>query len=269
MSRFVSLPMYDFAEVKTSTNALLAAIAHELRGIGEDVVADSPDSAEHFSLMSYWLGAQMYMSQSCGLPFVEELNTVTEVLGTFRWNEISDNFGNYRAHIVVRGDHDATTVGDLRGARPVVSNTQSLSGWCSLGCALAEVSRDPEFVQPYLIGYHHAGSLQLLQDGIADVASIDPATFQLLRRHRPSLVHGLRIIGSGPLVPATPIIVSKRRAASMSDLRSVLHRVVDSNWLADEMSAIGIVGLVDLDGSNFGSVKDLVAVAEAVLPRRE
>jgi hypothetical protein len=55
----------------------------------------------------------------------------------------------------------------------------------------------------------------------------------------------------------------------MSDLRSVLHRVVDSNWLADEMSAIGIVGLVDLDGSNFGSVNDLVAVAEAVLPRRE
>lgn len=261
--------MYDFVEVAASTAALLAAIALEVRGLGEDVVATSPDSSEHSSLMSYWLSDQMYMSQSCGLPFVEELNTVTDVLGTFQWNEISDNYGNYRAHIVVRGDHDATTVGDLRGSRPVISNTQSLSGWCSLGYALSEIDRDPEFVQPYLVGHHHAGSLQLLQDGIADVASIDPATFQLLRRHRPSLVHGLRIIGSGPWMPATPIVVSKTRTASMSDLRGVIHRVVGSNSLARQLDEVGIVGVVNLDGSDYESVKELVAIAELVLPRRD
>lgn len=261
--------MYDFVEVNSSTAALLAAIALEVRGLGEDVVAASPDSSEQTSLMSYWLSDQMYMSQTCGLPYVEELNTVADVLGTFIWNEISDDTGKYRAHIVVRGDHDATTVSELRGARPVVSNTQSLSGWCSLGCALAEVSRDPEFVQPYLIGHHHAGSLQLLQDGIADVASIDPATYQLLRRHRPSLVHGIRIIGSGPLMPATPLVVSKTRTASISDLRTALHRVVGANSLADEMNEIGIVGVVNLDGRDYESVKQLVEIAEVVLPRRE
>lgn len=261
--------MYDFVEVKTSTAALLKEIVLELRGLGEDVVADSPHSFEHSSLMSYWLGDQMYMSQSCGLPFVEELDTVVDVLGTFQWHDISDDLGKYRTHIVVRGDHGATTVSELRGAQPVISNTQSLSGWCSLGCALAEVTRDPDFVRPYLVGHNHAGSLQLLQDGIADVASIDPATYQLLRRFRPSLVHGLRTIGSGPLVPATPIIVSKSRMASMSDLRSLLHRVVGANSLAAEMSAIGIVGVVNLDGSDYRAVKELVEIAEVVLPRRE
>lgn len=261
--------MYDFVEVKTSTAALLGAIALEVRELGEDVVADFPDSSQHSSLMSHWLSDQMYMSQSCGLPYVKELNTVADVLGTFKWNEISDDLGNYRAHIVVRGEHDATTMSELRGARPVVSNTQSLSGWCSLGCALAEVSHDPDFVQPYLIGHHHAGSLQLLQDGIADVASIDPATYQLLRRLRPSLVHGLRIIGSGPLMPATPLIVSKTRSASISDLRAVLHRVVGANSLAYEMNEVGIVGVVNLDGSAYESVNELVGIAEVMLPRRE
>ncbi|MEO5973624.1 MAG: PhnD/SsuA/transferrin family substrate-binding protein [Ilumatobacteraceae bacterium] len=261
--------MYDFVEVKASTSTLLESISRELRGLGEDVVADSPESSEHSELMSYWLSGQMYMSQSCGLPYVEELSTVVDVLGTFRWNDISDDFGNYRTHIVVRGEHGATTASELRGARPVISTTQSLSGWCSLGCALAEVSRDPDFVQPYLIGHHHAGSLQLLQDGIADVASIDPATYQLFRRFRPSLVHGLRIIGSGPPMPATPIIASKTRTAPMSDLRSVLHRVVGDNLLRDEMSEIGIVGFVNRDASDYEMIRDLVAIAEVVLPRRE
>ncbi len=269
LSRSVSLPMYDFDEVKTSTAALLAAIALDVQGLDEDVVADFPDSFEHSSLMSHWLSDNMYMSQSCGLPYVEELHAVADVLGTFQWDEISDDLGNYRAHIVVRGDLDATSVGELWGARPVISNTQSLSGWCSLGCALAEVSRDPDFVQPYLIGHHHAGSLQLLQDGIADVASIDPATFQLLRRFRPSLVHGLRIIGAGPLMPATPIIVSKSRTASISDLRSILHRVVELHSLSNEMKAIGIVGFVNLDSSDFEPVNDLKFIAETMLPRRE
>jgi ABC-type phosphate/phosphonate transport system substrate-binding protein len=124
-------------------------------------------------------------------------------------------------------------------------------------------------VQPYLIGHHHAGSLQLLQDGIADVASIDPATFQLLRRLRPSLVHGLRIIDDGPLIPATPVIVSKTRTASMEDLRGVLHRVVESDSLASAIGEIGIVGVVNQDRNDYEMVHALVASAETVLPRRE
>ena len=269
MSRTVSLPMYDFAEVQDSTTALLESIVLGVRGLGDKVAVGIPDSSEHRPLMSYWLGTEMYLSQSCGLPYVEELSNVVDVLGTFVWNGISDEWGNYRTHILVRGDHSATMVGELRGARPVISNPQSLSGWCSLGCALAEVTDDPDFVQPYLIGHHHAGSLQLLQDGIADVASIDPATYQLLRRHRPSLVHGLRNIGSGPLIPATPIIVSKTRTATMEDLRKLLHRIIGTESLSTAMSEIGIVGVVNRDRSDYEIVHALVASAERVLPRRE
>ncbi|MEO8363958.1 MAG: PhnD/SsuA/transferrin family substrate-binding protein [Ilumatobacteraceae bacterium] len=269
MSRSISLPMYDFDEVQPSTDALLMAIVGAVRELGEDVVAGNASDLEHSSLTAYWASDEMYMSQSCGLPYLEELHEVVDVLGTFLWDGISDGAGNYRTHIVVRGEHEATEIMELRGARPVVSNPQSLSGWCSLGCALAGVTNDPNFVQPYLIGHNHVGSIQLLQDGIADVASIDPATFQLLRRHRPSLVHGLRTIGSGPLTPATPIIVNKERRTSLDNLRDALHQVFAQDSLTSAIDDLGIVGFVNLDGDDYAPVHELVALAETVLPRRE
>ncbi len=261
--------MYDFVEVQSSTGALLEAIAREVRELGEDVVVGNPNKSEHESLLSSWLGTEMYMSQSCGQPFIRELNDTADVLGTFVWSGISDEFGNYRTHILVRDDSGVSDVSELRGARPVINSPQSLSGWCSLGCALAEVTADPDFVRPYLISNHHARSLQLLQDGAADVASVDSATFQLLRRHRPALVNGLRIIGSGPLIPATPIIVSKTRNASIDDLRELLQRVVGTDSLTTAMHEIGIDGYVNRDRSDFELIHDLVVRAELVLPHIE
>lgn len=261
--------MYDFAEVQSSTGALLETIAREVRKLGENVVVGNPINSEHESLLSSWSGIEMYLSQSCGLPYVKGLNNAVDILGTFIWTGISDDSGNYRTHILVRDDIGVTEVSQLRNARPVVNSAQSLSGWCSLGCAIAEVTDDPTFVQPYLVSKYHAQSLKLLQDGEADVASIDAATYQLLRRHRPALVHGLRIIGTGPLIPATPIIVSKTRTASTNDLRSVLHRVVVEDSLATAMSEIGIVGFVNMDHGDYEKIHDLVTCAERVLPRHE
>ena len=269
MSRSISLPMYDFEEVKSSTDALLEAIVQAVRELREDVIVATEIDTEHESLLPYWRGNEMYISQSCGLPIVEDLDEVVNILGTFLWSGISDDFGNYRTEIVVRGELEALEVAELRGARPVVNSVQSLSGWCSLGCALAEVTDDPAFVQPYLISHYHARSLQLLQEGIADVASIDAATMQILRRHRPSLVHGLRIIGSGPLIPATPIIASRIRTVSIEALRDALDRVVAQDSLKNAMDDIGIVGFVNKDFGDYEIVHDLVKRAETVLPRRE
>lgn len=267
MSRSVTLPMYDIAEVQSSTCALLEAMVREVCELGEDVVVGTTDRFEHASLMSLWSGPEMYISQSCGLPFIEELDDVADIVGTFLWAGISDDHGNYRTCIVVRDDSGVTRLSELCGARPVISNSQSLSGWCSLGCALAEVTDDPEFMQSYLVGESHTGSLQFLQAGAADVASIDAATYQLLSRHRPSLVKGLRIIGHGPLIPATPIIVSKTRTASINDLRIAMHRVIAQVSLATARREIGIVGFVNRDRTDYEIVNDLVARAEVVLPR--
>ncbi len=264
----VSLPMYDFAELQAATQAVLDAIVTEVRKLGDHAQVGESDVSSHAALLALWCGEEMYISHSCGQPYIEVLQHSVDVLGTFLWRDVSDFHGNYRSVIVVRGDFPASQVGELGGAQPVINNPESLSGWCSLGVALSEVTSDANFVRPYLVGGAHAGSLQMLQDGVADVAAIDPATYQILSRVRPALVRGLRVIGSGPLVPATPLIVSKARKSQIAALRAAMQTVVGDPRLADDMAAIGIVGFVDRDGDDYEVVRDLIALAETVLPRR-
>ena len=268
MFRSISLPMYDFTELQAATRSVLDAIASAVRELGDDAQVGEPDSSNHAALMALWGGSEMYLSQSCGQPYIEVLKTSVDVLGTWLWRGVSDSRGHYQSVIVVRSDCVATQPSELAGAQPVISNPQSLSGWCSLGVALSQVTSDPNFVLPYLVSGGHVGSLQLLQDEVADVASIDSATLQILSRVRPQLVRGLRVIGSGPLVPATPLIVSKARGAQLADLRAALHRIVADQHLAAALAAIGIVGFVDLDGADYEMVGDLIRTAETVLPRR-
>jgi ABC-type phosphate/phosphonate transport system substrate-binding protein len=260
--------MYDFPEVRDSTNQLLAALVDALASCGEVAKAETPDSPTHEELMNMWRSDETVLSQSCGLPFVEELHDFVDVVGTFLWTDVSDERGQYQTMIVARETLNVSSVANLGGLQPVISNTQSLTGWCSLGVALAAVTSDPQFVRPFLKSGGHAKSLQMLQDGEADFASIDSATFRLLTRHRPSLTNGLRVIGRGPAVPATPIQFSKTRTASLSAVSDAVCGIFDRPDLQAALADIGISGFVRLANSDYDGVVELAKTAEVVLPRR-
>ena len=260
--------MYDFPEVHTSTMEIVDALADSLSAIGLIAHNEVPNASVHADLMRHWLGAGMLLSQSCGLPFIEELHTSVNVVGTPLWTDVSDDHGRYRTVIVVPESLGVTSIDQADGLRPVVNNTQSLSGWCSLGVALAEAKFDQNLVQPYLMSGGHATSLQMLQDGEADIASIDSATFRLLSRHRPALVNNVRVIGYGPLVPATPIIVSKSSVVDTDEVFRVVSEVFGRSELQAALGDIGISGFVRLTNSDYDGVMDLVKIAEVVLPRR-
>ena len=260
--------MYDFPEVRESTQALLTALVDALQSCGEDVHAETPDGSVHEELMNMWRSNHTLLSQSCGLPFVEDLREYVDVIGTFLWTDVSDEQGRYQTMIVVREALNVSNVAELGGLQPVVSNTQSLSGWCSLGVAIAEVTNDASFVRPFVQSGGHARSLQMLQDGEADFASIDSATFRLLNRHRPTLTNGLRVVGRGPVVPATPVHISKTRTVSLSEVSEAVCAVFDRSDLQATLADIGVSGFVRLANSDYDGVMELVKTAEVVLPRR-
>ena len=268
VSRSVSLPMYDFPEVHTSTMEIVDALVTALSTIGLSAHTEVPNASVHSDLMRHWLGAGMLLSQSCGLPFIEELHTSVNVVGTPLWTDVSDDRGRYRTVIVVPESLGITSIDQAVGLRPVVSNTQSLSGWCSLGIALANATNDSAVATPYVQSGGHAASLQMLQDGDADIASIDSATYRLLSRHRPALVENVRVIGYGPAVPATPIIVSKSSTVDADELYRVVSGVFGRSELQAALGNIGICGFVRLANSDYDSVMDLAKTAEVVLPRK-
>jgi hypothetical protein len=94
--------MYDFPEVQDSTLKLLAALVDALTTCGEVVHAETTDGSVHEKLMEMWCSNDTALSQSCGLPFVEDLNAFVDVIGTFMWTDVSDSQGRYQTMIVVR-----------------------------------------------------------------------------------------------------------------------------------------------------------------------
>ncbi len=260
--------MYDFPEVHTSTMQVVDALAISLNAIGLEAHAEVPIASVPADLIRHWLSVEMLLSQSCGLPFIEELHSSVNVVGTPLWTDVSDVNGRYQTVIVAREALGISSIAEVHGLRPVISNSQSLSGWCSLGVALAGVTRDPSFVLPFAQSGGHAKSLQMLEDGDADIASIDSATYRLLSRHRPALIKNVRVIGYGPSVPATPIIVSKSCAVEADELYRVISGVFDRTDLQAPLADIGISGFVRLANSDYDGVMDLVKTAEVVLPRR-
>ena len=260
--------MYDFPEVQTSTRAILDALSDAFTKLGEASQPAFPVSSIHAHLMNMWKDDGTLFSQSCGLPFVEDLHDYVDIVATLKWTGISDERGWYRTVIVAREELGVASLAEVGGLQPVITNTQSLSGWCSLGVALSDVGADALYVLPYVESEGHAKSLQFLQDKRADFASIDPGTFQLLQRHRPSLTNGLCVIGNGPHVPATPMHVSKVRSAEFGELQAAVLEVFSRAELAVARADIGIDGAVAISPSDYSLIPGLVARANAVLPRR-
>ena len=260
--------MYDFPEVQASTKAILDALSDAFTKLGDSSQSAFPESSIHADLMRMWKDDSTLFSQSCGLPFVEDLHDYVDIVATLKWSGISDERGWYRTVIVTREELGVASLGDVGGLQPVITNTQSLSGWCSLGVALSDIGADSSYVLPYVESEGHAKSLQFLQDKRADFASIDPGTFQLLQRHRPALTNGLRVIGSGPHVPATPMHVSKVRTAEFDALQNTVLEVFSRPELAGARAEIGIDGAVAMSTSDYSLIPGLVALANAVLPRR-
>ena len=268
MMRSNSLPMYDFPEVQSSTKAILDALSEAFTKLGDLSQASFPESSIHAYLMKMWKDEETLFSQSCGLPFVEDLHSYVDIVATLKRTGIIDDRGWYRTVIVAREELGVASLAEVGGMQPVITNQQSLSGWCSLGVALSDIGAVASYVLPYVESEGHAKSLQFLQDKRGDFASIDPGTFQLLQRHRPSLTNGLRIIGHGPHVPATPMHVSKVRSVDFNALQVATLEVFSRAELAGARVDIGIDGAVAISPSDYSLIPGLVARAHAVLPRR-
>ena len=149
----------------------------------------------------HWEHPNVAVTQTCGWPLVTRLAPRFQVMGAFAASIPGANGVRYRSTIVARrpGPLEAFTE-----AAAAVNDRQSLSGWVSLVSAFGgtAVGRN----RPVVITGSHLESVRVVQDGRAEVASIDSVTLAHVRRFWPELVDGLVTIGHGPWVPTLPLI---------------------------------------------------------------
>jgi ABC-type phosphate/phosphonate transport system substrate-binding protein len=262
----VTLPMYDLPELRPATRALAGALAAAVGALGWPAAAADTAFTTHLDLEDHWrsAGGAVAVTQACGLPLVETLAGRLEALGTFLWRGISRPNGWYRSVVVVR----STATDDLHRVTPAVNHPQSLSGWASLGWALVERGVTPEDLATVVVTGSHVASLVAVADGVADVASIDAATYALLARVRPALVSQTRVLVHGPWVPATPLVTGVGAPVDVEGLRTALSEAVAAPALAGARDALGIEGFVPIETATYDRpVRAVVDAAERILPR--
>lgn len=220
-----SLPMYDFPEIREDTDALWTAIANEARARGIDTVPDALMRPE-ISLHDHWHDPAILLSHTCGYPVVNELTDTQIILGSFVFRAGDPvRPGWYRSVVVCRaGDPRAASgLAAFNGAPMAANDDRSLSGYVSLGVALAEAGIGPGSLQ---FTSAHAVSVALVRDGAVDVACIDAHSLALFRAHRPRAVEGLVEIGYGPQIAATPLFTAQPEAVDA--LRDAVGAAVSS-----------------------------------------
>jgi ABC-type phosphate/phosphonate transport system substrate-binding protein len=236
--------MYDLPEIVPAVDAFWSGIARRLTSAG---VPDVPTSlrwggdlyAEH------WLHPQLLLSQSCGWPLVDRLDGRVAVVGAFTYAGVSDATGRYRSVLVTRaGDAERP----LAGRRVAVNGYDSLSGWVSLGAAVAPLG-------PVLLTGAHVHSVAAVADGRADLACIDGVTWHLLGRYRPAATAPLTVVGHGPLIPCLPLVTHPTRGPGVEVLRTALVGSSDVT--------LGIDGFVPLDAADYDPVRNLATSSVA------
>jgi ABC-type phosphate/phosphonate transport system substrate-binding protein len=247
--------MYDLPELRESTDALWSAISFELGVLGVDAPSMllPPDGP----LLAHWRSPDLLFSQTCGFPYASFLRPDVTLLGAFDYKATyTDDPGFYRTVLVAR-----SPLASFAGARVAINNHDSLSGCVSLGVALLDAGvTDPP---PFVMTGGHVFSLQAVQNGDADLASIDGLTWALVSDLRPTAVAGLHVVGCGPRTPCTPFITSRPELAG--PLRSAIRAALET-VSPDVLRALRIRGFVEHGDSVYVPTLAMGEQASAVVP---
>ena len=233
----VSLPMYpatpDHVEALWAhLRALLAA--QGLRHLPLQVSWPS-------DLPSHWLEPGLLLSQACGYPLMTHLAGRVRLVGTFGY-QVPGSIGHLcRSQLVARADRGSESLADFRGGTVAYNSTDSQSGYNSLRAMVAPLAEGGRFFARAVASGSHLRSVEMVRDGLADIASIDCVSLAGIQAHWPDSSTGLHVIGESAPYPGLPLITSMNTSdADLAALRAALDQAMRSPALAPTLTALFI-----------------------------
>jgi ABC-type phosphate/phosphonate transport system substrate-binding protein len=224
----VSLPMYDWPEVRAATDAIWAGIA---RRAGFAAGLDRQSAHD-----TAWRSPELIFSQTCGYPFTHEFKGLLKYVGTPHYHADGCEGPYYRSIIFAR---EKLEPADLKGAKPAVNSRDSMSGYLALKAVFAPLAQKGEFFAPALVSGGHLNSMAAVRAGTADLCAIDAVCVGLARKHRPQDLEGLVEIARSPLVPGLPYVT---RAGDVAKLRHAVAGAFGEAELAGTRAALLLDG---------------------------
>lgn len=233
---FASLPMYDLPQIRPSTDRFWQGIRARMadHGISEAPLELSRATDPHAD----WVREDLVLSQTCGLPFVRELQGRVQMLGSPSY-DIECGSGSYYSVIIV-GRNREGELHDFTKGRLACNDLRSQSGFAAI---MTHIQKE-KLALPSVVKLSgaHLSSIEMVAVGEADFAAVDAVTFALAKRHLP-VVDGVRVVGVTEPMPALPYITSLGFSPKADALRQAISEAVAGLPEADR-DALMLTGFV-------------------------
>ena len=245
----ITLPMYDYPELASATEAWARAIAQHA---GYDLGLSRLDD-----YASAWSRGDLLFSQTCGYPFTHAFRNRLSLIGTPHYAVPGCHDFHYTSMVFAREER---SLPDYRGTVAAINTPDSMSGMLALKSVFAGLAPDGRFFGRTILTGGHLKSLAALQRGEADVCAIDAVCVAYVRRYRPELLAGLAAIAETPPVPGLPYVTCSH---DLRRWREAVASAMADPALAETRPALMIGGFTATSQSDYGAILDLEAAIEA------
>jgi ABC-type phosphate/phosphonate transport system substrate-binding protein len=243
-----SLPMYTSAAA--STEALWTYLGTKLQQAG---VPDVPAALTWpKELHTHWKDPDLLLSQACGYPLVTELQQQVRVVGVFHYNAAGCSGEKCRSVLIARASDPGVDLAAFRGRRVAYNSADSQSGYNSLRSLIAPLAQSGRFFSQHHVSGSHLASIEMVRDGLADIAAIDCVTLAGLELHSPEVTRGIRVVGYSEPYPGLPLITSCTTSeTTVATLQAVLTEASRDHALSKVLKDLLITGFEPLHYADY------------------
>ena len=227
-------------------------------GVPVDFVVDHPWPQREQMLYD----GEVHVAWLCGLPYVREADRChprIELLAAPVMRQA--RYGAqpvYFTDVVVRRDHGAQALADLRRASVAINEPNSHSGYQVLRHALAEQGLPKGFFREVIESGTHQRSLELIESGVVDAAPIDTTVLETEVRARPQLANRLRVVATLGPSPMPPWVASTRLAPALRQrLRDALLRLGTDTQAQDALDLADVQGFAAVDDDWYAPIRQM------------
>jgi ABC-type phosphate/phosphonate transport system substrate-binding protein len=252
----MSLPMYDWAEVREATDRWAGGLARHLGEAGAAGIENSLVRA--FDPRAAWRRSDLVLSQTCGYPLTHEFAGLLKLVATPNYRCDGCEGPRYRSILFARSGDSVRAPRDLEGRRAAFNSRDSMSGMLALKLVIAPLAGRQRFFAGAIETGGHVQSLEAVARREADVCAIDCVTVALARRYRPSILEGLVEIARSPPVPALPYVATADTSArDLTRLRQAIRAAVADAQLNDTRCALFIDDFSELSDEDYDEIPAL------------
>ncbi len=170
----------------------------------------------------------------------------------------------YNGIVIVKRDNPAQTFDDLKGLRFAFTDPLSFTGYRYPLFMLKKRNSTPDqFFSSYFFTYAHDNSIQAVNRGIADAASVDELIFNYVKKQNPELIKNVKVIHRSDPFGIPPLVSPPGLHPNLDKkVQSILFQMHDDPEGKIILQNLGIDRFIYEDGSIYQNVEEIFKIIE-------